>query len=87
MYINGVADYTVMKETSIFKAGIQKVLQVATQKIKVTLMRSESDHNDCHRKHLIADVLHKAGAHNQNRKVFTARCNHTNFHCQLFRPV
>jgi uncharacterized protein (DUF488 family) len=57
LYHNGKANYRAIKETEIFKVGIQRVLQLVKENIKVTLICSESNPNDCHRKHLIANEL------------------------------
>jgi uncharacterized protein (DUF488 family) len=59
LYSNGTVNYEAIKKTAIFKEGINKVLSIAEQKIKVTLTCSERDQNECHRKNLIADVLHE----------------------------
>jgi len=64
LYLNDKPNYAAMKNTEGFKAGIQKLLTCAENEIKVTLMCSESDPNDCHRKYLIADELF-----NQDAKV------------------
>lgn len=61
LYINGIVNYEAIKETETFKAGINEIISIVKQGIKVTLMCSESDQNDCHRKHLIADELTKLG--------------------------
>jgi uncharacterized protein (DUF488 family) len=57
LYLNDKPNYLVMKDTEIFKAGIQRVLKLVKDGIKVTLMCSESDPNECHRKHLIEGEL------------------------------
>lgn len=59
LYLGGKLNHKAVKETQLFKEGIQKVIILAKQNIKVTLMCSESNPNDCHRKHLIADELIK----------------------------
>jgi uncharacterized protein (DUF488 family) len=61
LYNNGKLDYVAIKNTIIFKSGIQQVLRFAHENIKVTLMCSESDPNDCHRKHLLANELSSGG--------------------------
>jgi uncharacterized protein (DUF488 family) len=61
LYINGLLSYEVVKQTNLFRAGISEVVDLVRQNIRVTLMCSESDQNQCHRKHLIADVLVKEG--------------------------
>lgn len=61
LYINGYVSYAAVKQTDLFKAGLHQVISLAKQNVKVTLMCSESDQNECHRKHLIADELIKEG--------------------------
>ncbi len=61
LYFNSEVNYSAIKETELFKSGIQEVLTLAATGIKVTLMCSESDPNECHRKHLIADELINKG--------------------------
>ena len=61
LYRNGKVDYHAMKETELFKQGIQQLLKLAEGNVKVTLICSERDQNECHRKHLIAEELVKFG--------------------------
>jgi uncharacterized protein (DUF488 family) len=61
LYRNGKADYQAIKVTKLFTDGIQQVLKLAGGNIKVTLICSERDQNECHRKHLIAVELAKLG--------------------------
>jgi len=61
LYVDGHVSYEAIKKTGLFKAGIEKVIDLTEQGIKVTLMCSESNPDDCHRKHLIADELTKNG--------------------------
>jgi uncharacterized protein (DUF488 family) len=61
LYIDGEVSYPAIKQTSLFKEGISKVIELVNSSIKVTLMCSESDQNQCHRKHLIANELIAAG--------------------------
>ena len=61
LYEQGELSYSRIKETELYKSGIQKVLDLVNQNIKVTLMCSESNPNECHRKHLIEDDLIKLG--------------------------
>jgi len=61
LYRNGKVDYRAMKETELFKQGIQQLLKLAGGNVKVTLICSERDQNECHRKHLIAEELVKFG--------------------------
>jgi len=61
LYDNGCLSYDVVKETDLFKSGLSQVIALAQQNIKVTLMCSESDENQCHRKHLISEELVKLG--------------------------
>jgi uncharacterized protein (DUF488 family) len=57
LYLNGKVSYPAIRNTTEFKNGIAQVVQLVENGIKVTLMCSESDQNECHRKHLIADEL------------------------------
>ena len=59
LYLNDKPNYLAIKNTEGFKTGIEHVLRLANQGIKVTLMCSESDQNECHRKHLIAEEFAK----------------------------
>jgi uncharacterized protein (DUF488 family) len=61
LYLNGHVNYEAIKKTELFKGGIQQVINLAHHSIKVTLMCSESDQNECHRKHLIAGEIIKEG--------------------------
>ena len=61
LYFNGQVSYEAIKQTDLFKSGIQQILSFIKSGIKVTLMCSEGDQNICHRKHLIADELIKIG--------------------------
>jgi uncharacterized protein (DUF488 family) len=61
LYINGKVDYNSIKKTTAFKTGIEQVIQLIAQQVKVTLMCSEGDYNQCHRKQLISDELIRAG--------------------------
>lgn len=61
LYIDGSVSYAAVKQTELYKSGIQQVISLAKRNIKVTLMCSESDQNECHRKHLIADELNQIG--------------------------
>ena len=61
LYENGKPNYTAIKQTPGFAIGMEKVLKLVEQNIKVTLMCSEGDQNHCHRKHLISDELVKFG--------------------------
>jgi uncharacterized protein (DUF488 family) len=54
-------DYSTIKQTNIFKSGISHIVNLLRKNIKVTLMCSESDPNDCHRKHLLAVEFIKEG--------------------------
>lgn len=60
LYIEGKLDLNAVKQTPLFRSGMVKVIPLAT-KVKVTLMCSESNPDDCHRKHLIANELVKKG--------------------------
>jgi len=61
LYKNDKLDYAAVKQTTLFKSGIAKVTDLLKKKIKVTLMCSESNPNDCHRKHLLANEFIKEG--------------------------
>ncbi|GAA4100558.1 DUF488 domain-containing protein [Mucilaginibacter panaciglaebae] len=61
LYCNGQVSYEAIKQTDLFKSGIQQILSFSKSGIKVTLMCSEGDQNNCHRKHLISDELLKIG--------------------------
>lgn len=60
LYEDGIVNYSAIRETAAFKAGIQNVLKLLSPGTKLTLLCSESDPNQCHRKHLIADEFIKA---------------------------
>lgn len=61
LYKNEKLDYSLIRETDLFKNGICKVAHLVREKVKVTLMCSETDPNECHRKHLLADEFIKLG--------------------------
>jgi uncharacterized protein (DUF488 family) len=53
MYANGKVNYAAVKQTELFRSGIEKVKELAYEGIRLALMCSESDHNHCHRKHML----------------------------------
>ncbi len=53
----GYANYDAFSNTSVFKQGIQKVLDVLGQERRVALMCAEEDPKHCHRRLLIARHL------------------------------
>lgn len=61
LYNNGKLDYPTIKKTALFKKGITKVTDLVKKNLKVALMCSESNPNDCHRKHLLSDEFIKQG--------------------------
>lgn len=61
LYIEGKVSYGRIKETDVYQFGIQQVVDLVKRNIKVTLMCSESNPNECHRKHLIEEDLINAG--------------------------
>jgi uncharacterized protein (DUF488 family) len=54
-YYDGKANYKAIKQTKLFQSGITQVEELIRDGIKVTLVCSEADQNQCHRKHMIAD--------------------------------
>lgn len=61
LYKNGKLDYLAIKQTSLFKEGIEHVADLVNKNIQVTLMCSESNPNDCHRKHLLSNEFFRKG--------------------------
>ena len=47
LYFDGKVNYKAIRQTQMFQAGIDKVIDLINFGIKVTLMCSESDQNDC----------------------------------------
>ena len=60
-YANGKVQYGRLAETSLFKAGIERVLQGA-KKYRVALMCAEKEPLDCHRTLLVSRALTAQGA-------------------------
>lgn len=60
-YTNGHVDYDKLKEKDFFKAGLQRLINAASKKIKVAIMCSESNPAECHRTKLIGEELRLAG--------------------------
>jgi len=53
LYTNGRVNYGTVKQTELFKSGIQRVETLAQQGVRLALMCSEADQNHCHRKHML----------------------------------
>lgn len=58
-YVDGKVCYNFIRASLAFKAGIKELFELMTKGDKVTLMCSESDQNQCHRKHLISHEIIK----------------------------
>lgn len=61
LYIGGKLNYASVREMKVFKQGVAQIVNLIKRNVKVTLMCSESDPNDCHRKHLLADEFIREG--------------------------
>lgn len=61
LYTNGKLDYQLVKAEVEFQNEIVRVMDLVKSGIKVALMCSESDPNDCHRKHLLANEFARQG--------------------------
>lgn len=61
LYVNGRVNYTAVKQTPIFKAGIEQVEMLARQGVRLALMCSEADQNHCHRKHMLTGEFVRDG--------------------------
>lgn len=59
-YVEGKVQYGRLAQTSIFKAGIERVLTGA-EKYQIVLMCAEKEPLDCHRTLLVAKVLDASG--------------------------
>lgn len=59
-YVAGKVQYGRLAQTSLFKAGIERVLAGA-EKYKIALMCAEKEPLDCHRTLLVAKTLHESG--------------------------
>lgn len=61
LYNSGELDYSLVRNTSFYQERIEQVVNVLKKGIKVTLMCSESNPNECHRKHLLSEDFAKRG--------------------------
>ena len=57
---NGTADYNLIAATSIFKAGLERVI-VGAKKYQIALMCAEKEPLDCHRTILVGHALKRLG--------------------------
>jgi uncharacterized protein (DUF488 family) len=53
LYINNRVNYAAVKQTALFRLGIEQVEKLTKQGIRLALMCSEADQNHCHRKHML----------------------------------
>jgi uncharacterized protein (DUF488 family) len=56
---NNRVDYTKIKNSAFFKAGIERLKNAYFKNLKAAIMCSESKPLECHRTHLISKVLHE----------------------------
>lgn len=56
-YTNGHVDYDKLKKNTLFKSGIQRLVNADTKDIKAAIMCSESKPEECHRAKLIGEEL------------------------------
>ncbi len=61
LYTNGRVDYTAVKQTQLFKSGIEQVEDLAKKGVRLALMCSEADQNHCHRKHMLTGEFIRDG--------------------------
>jgi uncharacterized protein (DUF488 family) len=61
LYNSGEIDYHLVRKTTPYQQGIEQVVDIVKKGIKVTLMCSESNPNECHRKHLLSEDFAKRG--------------------------
>lgn len=61
LYHHGKLNYLAVKKTPQFIEGIKEISELVRKGIKVALMCSETNPNDCHRKHLLADEFIQEG--------------------------
>lgn len=58
---NGHVDYSKLKENTLFKGGLKRLINANNKHLKVALMCSESNPVECHRAKLIGEELTKKG--------------------------
>ncbi|MFN0291333.1 DUF488 domain-containing protein [Pedobacter helvus] len=61
LYNSGELDYNLVRQTSSYQQGIEQVIDILEKGIKVTLMCSETNPNECHRKYLLSEDFAKRG--------------------------
>jgi len=61
LYTKGRVNYAAVKQTTLFRSGIEQVEKLAKQGIRLALMCSEADQNHCHRKHMLTGEFVKDG--------------------------
>lgn len=60
-YVNNVVSYDLLAKTSVFKQGIERVIE-GSKRYRVALMCSERDPTECHRTILVSKALTEGGA-------------------------
>ena len=63
LFTDGKVDFSKVRETILFKSGIERILNGLTQGNRIVLMCSEKDPYDCHRFCLITPALSAKGIH------------------------
>ena len=58
---NGKADYAAISGKPFFHEGIERLKEAWSENIVLAIMCSESKPSECHRKHLIANVIREEG--------------------------
>lgn len=58
-YVNGKIEYDLIKEKDFFKEGMERLIKANEKNIKVTVMCSETNPEECHRSKLIGQELIK----------------------------
>jgi len=61
LYTNGRVNYDAVKQTALFRSGIEQVEKLAKQGVRLALMCSEADQNHCHRKHMLTGEFVRDG--------------------------
>lgn len=61
LYTNGRVNHAAVKQTPLFRLGIEQVEKLARQNIRLALMCSEADQNHCHRKHMLSGEFVRDG--------------------------